>query len=115
MRFRTALSLAALFLLCFTVAVSSTPLIAQARMATNPSVGMQTVSGKIASVGDAEFALDVVQNEKPSTLQFLIDDSTKVEGTLSVGAQATVEYRSQDDKNIATHVAVMPASGLQPH
>jgi hypothetical protein len=47
-----------------------------------------------------------------NTLQFLIDGDTKVEGKLSVGAQATVEYRSEEGKNIATHVVVAPASGI---
>jgi hypothetical protein len=35
-----------------------------------------------------------------NTVQFLVDDKTKVEGKLSVGTQATVEYRSNEGKNI---------------
>lgn len=115
MRFRTALSLASLFLLCFTVAVWSTPLNAQSAVRTNPTAETQSLSGKIASVGDAEFALEVRQNQKPNTVQFLVDGNTKVEGKLSIGAQATVEYRSEDGRNIATHVSVMPTSGLQSY
>lgn len=115
MRFRTVLSLAPLLLFCFSTAVWSTSLHARALVNTNPAAEMQSVSGKIASVGDAEFALEVRQDQKANTVQFLIDGNTKVEGKLSIGAQATVEYRSEDGKNIATHVAVVPTSGMQSH
>jgi hypothetical protein len=115
MRFRTALSMATFLLICFTVAVWSTPLNAQAPVDTNSGTERQTVSGKIASVGDAEFALEISQNQRASKLEFLVDGNTKVEGKLTVGAQATVEYRSEAGKNIATHVSVMPASGMQRH
>jgi hypothetical protein len=101
--------MATFFLVCFTVAVWCTPLSAH----TNSGAERQTVSGKIASVGDAEFALEISQNQRQSKLEFLVDGNTKVEGKLTVGAQATVEYRSEAGKNIATHVSVMPASGMQ--
>lgn len=112
MRFRTALSMATFFLTCFTIAVWSSPLSGQARVRTNSAAELQTVSGKIASVGDAEFALAIKQNERESRLEFLVDGNTKVEGRLSVGAQATVEYRSEAGRNIAAHVSVIPASGV---
>jgi hypothetical protein len=112
MRFRTALTLAALSLLCFTVAVWSTPLDAQAPAQANATTETQTVTGKISSVGDAGFTMEVKQNQKESTLQFLVDGNTKVDGKLSVGAQATVDYHSEGGRNIATHV-VVPMSGMQ--
>jgi len=113
MRFRTAISLATFFLVCFTVAVWTTPLSAQDKVKMNPSTEMQTVSGKIASVGDAEFSLEIKANQKQDKVQFLIDGNTKVEGKLSIGAQATVDYRSVDGKNIANRVTVIPASGIE--
>jgi hypothetical protein len=115
MRLRTALSLANLFLLCFSVAVWSIPLIAEPSDHNSRVPEVQSVSGKIATVGDAEFALEVKQNQKATTVQFLVDGNTKVDGKLAIGAQATVEFRSEDGKNIATHVVVMPASGLWSH
>jgi hypothetical protein len=114
MRFRTALSLATFFLLCFTLAVWRSPLSARRTTDTTaPAPEVQSVSGKIASVGDAEFTLDLGKNQNPDKLKFLIDSETKVEGKLAIGANATVDYRSADGKNIATHVTVMAASGLQ--
>jgi len=112
MRFRTALSLAAFFLICFTCAVRASPLPAQPAF-TNPAPDTQSVTGKISSVGDAAFTLEVAKDRSadPGTLQFLVDGTTKVEGKLPVGSQATVEYRSDNGKYIATHVVVAPASG----
>ena len=110
MRFRTALSLATFFLACFTVAVWSQPLLSKTPPAYNASEN-QSVSGKISAVGDASFAVDVEKNQKVNTVQFLVDQNTKFEGRLSVGAQASVEYRSDGGNNIATHVVVEPSSG----
>jgi hypothetical protein len=116
MRFRTAVLLTTLFLVCFTVAAWSTPIpvkTATASLGADPDA--QSVAGKISSVGDATFAVDVMKDQKVNTLQFLVDGDTKVEGKLSVGAQATVEYRSEEGKNIATHVVVTPASGISQY
>jgi hypothetical protein len=115
MRFRTALSIAPFFLLCFSAAVWTNPLAAQDYVKTSAAAETQTVSGKIASIGDAEFSVEVREAEKPARRKFLIDGNTKVEGRLSVGAQATVEYRSEGDTNIATHVSVLDTSGIKTH
>lgn len=111
MRFRIALSFTTLFLVCFTFAVWATPL----RAAENsfPEPETQTISGKIASVGDAEFTMEIKQNQQTLHVKFLVDGNTKVEGKLTIGSQATVEYRADGRNNIAAHVAVIPASGLQ--
>jgi hypothetical protein len=113
MRFRTALSVAAFFFVCFTLAVWSTPLAGLDSVNANPAAETRTLSGKIASVGDAEFALEVQGGEKQGKQKFLVDGNTKVEGKLSIGAHATVEYRSEGGTNIATHVLVLASSGIQ--
>ena len=113
MRFRSSLCLATLFMVCFTLAAWSTPL--PARPAANnlkPTPDNQSLSGQIASVGDAEFSVQVTKDKNVNTVQFLVDGKTKVEGKLTVGAQATVEYRSDAGKNIAVRVIVTPASGM---
>jgi hypothetical protein len=110
MRFRTALCLATLFLICFTVAAWSTP-VPDRLMLSNPQPvpDSQSVSGKISSIDDAAFVLEVAKGKDVSTVQFLVDDQTKVEGKLAVGAQATVEFRSSGEKNVAVHVLVTAA------
>jgi hypothetical protein len=117
MRFRTILSMATFFLACFTLAVFAQPLPANAagyRASRAPE--NQSVAGQIASVGDAAFAISITKdNQKAETVEFLVDDKTKVEGKLTIGAQAMVEYRSDSGKNIAVHVVVTPASGIEPY
>jgi hypothetical protein len=113
MRFRTAVSLATLFLLCFTVAVWSQPLSSRARTArTNGAAESQTASGKISSVGDASFSVDVKKDRDINTVEFLIDGKTVVEGKLAVGEQAVVEYQSEEGRNIATHVIIQRTPSL---
>ncbi len=112
MRFRTSLCLATLFLVCFTIAAWSTPAPTQPEADyLKPAPDSQSLSGTIASVGDAEFSVQVEKNRDASTVQFAVDDKTKVDGKLDVGAQVTVEYRSDAGKNIAVHVIVTSAAG----
>ena len=108
MRFRTALSLATYFLVCFTLAVWRSPALVGSREKT-PRPEIRFGSGTVASVGDEEFALDLDNNEEPRKLRFLIDAETRMEGELAIGAKATVAYRFSDGKSIAAHVMVVPA------
>jgi hypothetical protein len=113
MRFRAILSLATLFMACFTAAVFSQPLPTKDSSVGNRPPENQSVSGQIASVGDAAFVISITKDkQKPQTVEFLVDDKTRVEGKLAIGASALVEYRSDSGKNIAVHVVVTPASGV---
>jgi hypothetical protein len=64
-------------------------------------------------VGEAEFTLSIGKDRNSKEIHFLIDGNTKVDGRLSVGAQATVDFKLDSGKNIATHVIVSPSSGLR--
>jgi hypothetical protein len=117
MRFRAILVLVSLFILtvfvaCLSVAVSSDAIASQPSLFKD-ATEHGSVSGKISSIGDASFSVDVNNSQKPVTLQFLVDDSTKVEGRLEVGAVATVDYRTDAGNNIALHVVVRPPSKPQ--
>ena len=116
MRLRTALCLATLFLTYFTIAAWSRP-IPDWPATTTPlsTADTQSISGKVASIEDAAFSLEVPKGKDTSTVQFLVDDNTKVEGKLTVGAQATVEYRSNGGRNIAIHVVVVQSSGMSSY
>lgn len=112
MRFRTAVSIATLFLLCFTISLWSTPVRAQAGslpISPEPSA----VSGKVATVNDSQFTLELNPNENPNKLEFVIDSNTKIEGKFAVGAHATVDYRVDGQQLVATRIVVLPASGIQ--
>ena len=66
-------------------------------------------------VSSSQFTINLGRNQNPNKLDFVIDGNTKIEGTLVVGAQATVDYRADGERLIATHVVVLPVSGLQPY
>jgi hypothetical protein len=110
MKFRTILSLASMFLVCFTIAVWSQPLPSEA--ASNKVPDTQSITGKISAIGDASFSLDVLKDQKVTTVQFLIDGNTKVDGKLTVGSKASVEYKSDSGTNIATHIVVATATTM---
>ncbi len=114
MRFRTVLSLATMFLLCFTVAVWSRPLDTRPPSGGSTSVN-STVTAKISSIGDASFTVELEKSQQADAVQFLVDANTQVEGKLTVGVQAAVEYRSEEGKNIAVHVVVTSTSGMAPY
>lgn len=114
MKLRVVCTLATLLLLGFTVPVRSCTLDdLHAKGSKMPET--QSASGKIASVGDAQFTMSLGKDQDRKDLQFVIDDNTKVDGQLSVGAQATVDFKLDGGKNIATHVIVTPSSGVQSH
>ncbi len=114
MRFRTAVSLGSLFVVCLAVGSGATPVPdLLVPMRSVPTPGNLSLSGKIASIGDATFSLEVASGQERRNIEFFVDDDTKVEGKLKVGSRATVEYRSDDGKNIAIHVVVAPASSFK--
>jgi hypothetical protein len=116
---RAILSLTTIIITCFTLVLFTQPLplSAAGHDASRPAEN-QSVSGQISSVGDAAFAINVTNDKQDKqgaqTVEFLVDDKTKVEGKLTIGAQAMVEYRSDSGKNIAVHVVVTAASGVNP-
>src|SRR5207249_10059544 len=90
MRFRTALSLATMFVVSFAAVSLATPipegLVPASLPSLLPTPDNQSQSGKIASIGDAAFSLEVVKGQERKTIEFLIDGDTKVEGKLEVGS-----------------------------
>ena len=111
MRFRTMLTRATLLSVCVAFAAGSEPLRSQPRnkhydLRCDRATQNGSVSGRISSVGDASFSVDVKESKDLVTLRFLIDDNTKIEGKLEVGSMATVDYRTADAHNVAVHVVV---------
>jgi hypothetical protein len=103
-------------MVCFAVAAWSTPNLERVGLAdSNETLDNQSLSGKIASIGDATFSLEIAQNQDKKTVKFAVDEETKVEGKLAVGSQTTVEYRSDNGVNLAIRVVVTPASGVNSY
>lgn len=84
----------------------------------SPAVAAQaqtkTISGTISAIGDASFTVDVKRDRNVQSMQFLIDDATRFDGKLALGAPATVEFKTADGNNIAIHVTVRAAGRLDP-
>jgi hypothetical protein len=62
--------------------------------ATQPTA----VSGKVTSIAPDKksISLEVTDNGAKSTMQFVLDDNTRVTGRVSVGTDATVQYQSTE-------------------
>lgn len=112
MRFRTAVSLATFFLLCFAISLWSSPVPTGAWSPAN-APEPSSISGTIANVNTSQFTLSLNRNQNPNKLEFVIDSNTKIEGKLTIGAHASVDYRAEGQQLIATHIVVLPASGIQ--
>ena len=116
MRFQFILMLFTLFILtvfmaCLGVVASSGALTTQPLSSSSQPDATEhgSVSGKISLIGDASFAMEVRKGQDLVTMQFLIDDTTKVDGRLEIGSMATVDYRTDGGNNIALHIVVQPA------
>lgn len=112
MRFRTAVSITTFFLLCFAISLWSVPVPAEVGPLPN-TPEPSSVSGRIVNVNTSQFTLSLSRNQNPNKLEFVIDSNTKIEGKLAIGSHATVDYRAEGQQLVATHVVVLPASGIQ--
>jgi hypothetical protein len=114
MHIRTILTLAISFPACFAVAGWSEPRVTQPSSSTD-RVATQSgsVSGRITAVAGNSFSVVVQKSQDEVTLKFLIDANTKIDGKLTVGGMASVDYRTEGVKNFAIHVVVKPAGGSQ--
>ena len=82
---------------------------------SSPSASAQSVTGTVASVTDTSITLNLSSSSgattqsssQPSTMQFVIDSNTKIEGKPMAGATATVEYTTDsNNRKVATRVTV---------
>ncbi|HET9400221.1 MAG TPA: DUF5666 domain-containing protein [Candidatus Acidoferrales bacterium] len=79
------------------------------------SASAQSVSGTIASVTDTSLTLNLSSSSgataqsssQASSVQFVIDSNTKIEGKPMAGASCTVEYTTDsNNRKVATRVTV---------
>ncbi len=112
MRFRTMVLVDVLILLAVALAAWSNPAPAPLDSMLSAPPEAHSVSGKIAAVAESQISLDILKNAKPDIVRFVIDENTAVEGKLTVGAQAAVDYRVDGENMVATRVVIMPASGI---
>lgn len=87
----------------------------QSQSAQSSSASAQSVSGTIASVTDTSLTLNLSSSSgataqsssQASSVQFVIDSNTKIEGKPMAGASCTVEYTTDsNNRKVATRVTV---------
>ena len=75
----------------------------------------QSVTGKLVAISDKQLTLEVQGDTTSDPMDFVVDSSTKVDGNVQPGSMVSVDYRTQDNKRIATHVMLAaPATPTNP-
>jgi len=114
MRFRPITLVRALLILALVHFVFALP--SRSQMGATPNTPeSSSVSGKVASLSETRLTLSTGRDQTLNTLAFLINSNTKIEGALVVGAHATVDYRTEGDHLIATHVVATPSLGISSY
>jgi hypothetical protein len=103
-------SLAALLLVGISAGVSASAhsIPAPSHWVQQNNADATEVSGKVISIAPDKksISLEVTDNNKTNTMQFAIDDNTRVTGRVSVGTMATVQYQNADNgKLVALNIA----------
>ena len=111
MRFRAAVSIATFFVLCFAISVWAVPVPLEAGPLPNTQEPF-SVSGIITKLSGSRFTLSLEHNQEFGNHEFRIESNTRMEGRLAVGSRINVEYRTEGRQLVATHVVVLPASGI---
>jgi membrane-bound inhibitor of C-type lysozyme len=74
----------------------------------------KTAQGKVTDIASDKksFTIEVNDNGTKHTMQFVLDGNTQVQGRVSVGTEATVEFQpTPDGKNLA--VTITPRTTQQ--
>jgi len=107
-KFFTCVSVAGLLLLGASAGARSLSQESQPKHQTEQG---KSVSGKVTDIGSDKrsFSLEVndkdTSNSNKKTMQFVIDDNTQVQGRVTVGTNALVQYQpTSDGKNLALNI-----------
>lgn len=106
-KFLLSVSLAGLLLTAFSVRTHAvSPQSSSDKQQSEQATKM--VSGKVTSIGNGghSFALEVNEGSDKQTMQFVVDKNAKVQGTVKVGTDVTVEYTAMEGgQNLALSIA----------
>jgi len=109
-KFLSGASLAALLLFGISAGVSASahPISAPSHWIQQNNTQATEVSGKVISIAPDKksISLEVTDNNKTNTMQFAIEDNTRVTGRVTVGTMATVQYQNGDNgKLVALNIS----------
>jgi Cu/Ag efflux protein CusF len=110
--FLSGVSLVAL--LFFAVSASARHVSAAWHAAQQNSAQATEVTGKVISIAPDKksISLEVTDNNKTNTMQFAIDDNTRVTGRVSVGTMASIQYQNADNGKLLA-LNISPKSQTQ--
>jgi uncharacterized cupredoxin-like copper-binding protein len=109
-KFAVSASLAGLIAVSASV-VQAAPAAAQSQSQNNQqSANSMSATGKVSAIGSdhKSFSLEVSGG---NTLQFVLDQNTQVQGRVSTGTTATVEYQKKDDGTLLALMIAPQNSG----
>lgn len=112
MRFRPVSLIRALLLLALVQLVANLPVPAASY---HGSPQPSSVSGKVEGLSERQLTLSIGRDRTLNKLVFILDGYTQIEGALVVGARATVDYRTEGERLVATRIIATPASGLSAY
>jgi hypothetical protein len=95
-------------ILLFAATASAHHISAAWHAAQQNSAQSNEVSGKVTAIAPDKksISLEVTDQSKTSTMQFTIDDNTRVTGRVSVGTMANIQYESSDNgKLVARNIS----------
>jgi hypothetical protein len=101
-------------LLFFAVSASARHVSAAWHGAQQNSAQATEVTGKVISIAPDKksISLEVTDNNKTNTMQFAIDDNTRVTGRVSVGTMASIQYQNADNGKLLA-LNISPKSQTQ--
>jgi len=113
MRFRTSLCLATLFSFVSPLRlVHTAPRPDWRQIPCNPHPITKSLSGPIASVGDAEFSVQVRKDKDVNTVQFLVDGKTKSSKLPWARKHCRVSLRRRQEHRRSCHRDPRPRNEL---
>ncbi|MFZ0637987.1 MAG: hypothetical protein WA755_08810 [Candidatus Acidiferrales bacterium] len=71
-----------------------------------------SVTGKVVKISQSQLTLEPQGDTASAPIDFDVDSNTKIDGKVQPGDTVSVDYRTDGDKKIATHV--MPAKPANP-
>ena len=77
----------------------------------------KSASGKVTDIASDKksFVLEVIDGNTKHAMQFILDGNTQVQGKVSIGTDATVEFQpTPDGKNLAVTITPRPSPSPSP-
>ena len=77
----------------------------------------KSASGKVTDIASDKksFVLEVIDGNTKRAMQFILDANTQVQGKVSIGTDATVEFQpTPDGKNLAVTITPRPSPSPSP-